>query len=389
MPHKPFHLYKRPTRKKNKYIYYVQFYDEDGNRLSGRSTGQTTKAAAETWTYEQLKRGYIKTPKNITFGQYAQDWWTWDKCIYIKSRKLRGKPLSRSYIDTMRGFLEHHILPYFKNKRLRKINSRIIEKWLVDLSEKQSRTGSFLTPTTINHCLTCLKIMLKEAVRLEYIYKNPAKGINELKERPKRKSILNIDEVKKLFQDDSLETIWEGDLIHFTLNILAASTGMRLGEVQALQIRNVHDKYVSVVFSWDPKYGLKVPKHNSQRNIPIPSKTSYYLHELIEYSPFKDPEDFVFIDSDRYKPIRNEIILKALYKAFERIGISPEERKRRNITFHSWRHFYNTIMRGKIHDAKLRQLTGHRTLEMTEHYTHFSIDDFQDVLQIQEQFFSR
>ena len=77
-----------------------------------------------------------------------------------------------------------------------------------------------------------------------------------------------------------------------------------------------------------------------------------------------------------------------LYNALENIEISPTEREERNITFHSWRHFYNTLMRGKIHDAKLRRITGHKTLEMTEHYTKFSINDFQDVLQIQEEYFS-
>ena len=56
MVHKPFNLYKRPTQKKNKYIWYVRFYNEDGNRLTACSTGQTTKAAAETWVYELLKK---------------------------------------------------------------------------------------------------------------------------------------------------------------------------------------------------------------------------------------------------------------------------------------------------------------------------------------------
>ena len=73
--------------------------------------------------------------------------------------------------------------------------------------------------------------------------------------------------------------------------------------------------------------------------------------------------------------------------AFERIGISPEERKNRNITFHSWRHFFNTYFRGRIHDSKLQNLTGHRTDTMTDHYTHFSIEDFRDVMEIQEEYF--
>ena len=74
--------------------------------------------------------------------------------------------------------------------------------------------------------------------------------------------------------------------------------------------------------------------------------------------------------------------------ALKKIGISPSERKEWNITFHSWRHFFNTLLRGKIHDAKLRALTGHRTLEMTEHYTKFRLEDFTDVVKVQNEFLS-
>jgi len=38
--------------KNNKFIYYVQFYDEYGNRPTARSSGKTSKAAAEAWAAE-------------------------------------------------------------------------------------------------------------------------------------------------------------------------------------------------------------------------------------------------------------------------------------------------------------------------------------------------
>jgi len=387
MAHRAFNLYKRPTTKNGKYIYYVQFYDEYGNRLTARSTGQTSKAAAENWSYEQLRKGIIATDKNITFGRFAKTWWIWDKCQYVNGRRARGASISRAYVDSMKRLLDLHILPHFKDNKLQKINSRIVETWVMTLRGKSGRNGNALSHTTVNHCLTCLKIMLKEAVRLEYLNKSPATSIIQLKEDQKGKSILSIDEVKKLFNEDNIDQIWKEDIRHYTINLLGASTGMRMGEVQALQLKNIKDDYVSVVLNWDRKYGLKMPKRNSIRDIPIPSKTSVYIRELISISPYKEPDDFIFFGNNGKTPIRNEIILKELYKAFEQIGISPEERERRNITFHSWRHFYNSIMRGKIHDAKLRRLTGHKTLEMTEHYTHFDIKDFSDVLAIQEGYF--
>ena len=388
MTHKPFNLYKRSTKKPGKFIYYCQFYDESGNRMTAVSTGQTSKAAAETWAIEQIKRGIITSDKNITFAQYAQSWWVWDECSYVKSRIARGATITRSYVDSMRGYLQNHILPYFGDTKLQKISSNMIEKWLMDLREKPGKRGIILSPTTVNRCLTCFKIMLKEAVRLEYLHKSPAVGIKQLRERPERRSILTIDEARALIQDDNISQVWDGDLRHFTLNLLAASTGMRMGEIQALLIQNVHDEYISIFYSWDRRYGLKEPKWGSEREIPIPLRTAAHLSELIAISPYQEPDDFVFFGSDGKTPIGDKSISRALYKALERIGISQEMRKERYITFHSWRHFYNSLMRGKIHDAKLRRLTGHKTLEMTERYTHFELEDFQDVMKVQEEYFS-
>jgi hypothetical protein len=94
--------------------------------MTARSTGQFSKAAAETWAYEQLKRGVIPTEKNITFGKFAEKFWIWDECSYVKGRRRRGANISRSYVDDMRTLLTLHILPYFKDKKLQKIKSRTI-----------------------------------------------------------------------------------------------------------------------------------------------------------------------------------------------------------------------------------------------------------------------
>lgn len=386
MPHKPFNIYKRPTTKKNKHIYYVQFYDEEGNRLPGRSSGQTSKAAAETWAHEQLKRGIITPQKEISFGKYAEAWWDYDRCPYIQGKLARGFEISRTHAQDMRSTLTRHILPYFAEKKLQKINARMIEKWMLELRQKVGKTGNILSPTTVNRCLTCLKVMLKEAVRLEYIHKNPAAAVLPLKERQKRKSILTENEVKKLFGPGSLENIWSDDLFHFALNLLAATTGMRLGEIRGLMNQYVFESYIDVQWSWG-KHGLQRPKRDSMRKIPILKITSAALHELMGISPYPDPEDFVFYGTQGKRPIENKDIYDKLYIAFENIGISPGDRKVRNITFHSWRHLFNSFMRGKIPDSKLQRLTGHQTKEMVEHYTTWSPEDFRDVVKIQEERF--
>ena len=70
------------------------------------------------------------------------------------------------------------------------------------------------------------------------------------------------------------------------------------------------------------------------------------------------------------KAIDHKVIIKRFYSALVRIGITDIQRIERNITFHSWRHFFNSYMRTRIPDNQLRKITGHRTIAMTEHYDH-------------------
>jgi len=360
MAHKSFHLQKRPTIKKNKFIYYVQFYDEYGNRLTARSSGQTSKAAAEVWAVEQIKKGTITNTRDITFGKYAENWWIWDQCRYVKNQLARGKRLSRRYIDEMRSLLDNYILPFFKNRKLRQISRSIVYDWLLKLREKPGRSGNAISPATVNRAFACLRIMMNQAEEWEYIQKTPLKKNMLLAEKPKERGIFTTEEVKELFKDESIETVWDGNLQHFVGNLLPLTTGMRQGEVLGLQVQHVFEDHVAVLQSWSKKYGLNDPKWNSKRLIPIPLKTSKYLSKLIQVSPYQGDDDFVFYGRFREKPLNGKTLLRNLYRALEKIGIDEDERKRRVLCYHSWRHTFNSFMRGKIHDSKLQRLTGHR-----------------------------
>lgn len=367
-------------------VYYVRFRNEAGELLPWQSSGQSSKTAARAWAAQKTKSGRIPTKQTLTFKRYAEGWWT-PEHEYVRGRLARGASLSPAYLDVKRIYLAKHILPTFGNKKIAAITPRMVEDWLLGLIENPTESGEPLSPSTANHCLTTLKTMLTEAARMGTIASNPAAFVRQLHETPKERTILTVGELKELFREDRLEETW-GDERHFTINLLAASTGMRMGECQALQVQHVHPDYVAVVHSWARKHGLKDPKWNSAREIPIPAKTSRYLGRVIGSSSFNEPEDLVFCGRDRHTPIGHKEILQATYHALENIGISADERTRRNVTFHSWRHLFNSLCRGIVPDYKTRKLTGHRTARMTEHYTHLNLDDFRDVAALQEEVFS-
>ena len=381
---RPFTLFRR-ARKSGRPVWYYQTYDEYGRRTTARSTGETNRAAAEHYVTELLKGGHVARDE-IRFGEYAEPWWDWDRCHYIQSKLARGSRLSRNHAENQRQLLEQYVLPAFGGLMLDAITPELVEGWVVDL-----RQHSGLSAGTINRALNCFKVMLKQAVVRGLLTASPAQYIARLPEVPRKRSLLTVDEVRALLDEAALEAVWDGDLRHYTLSLLAASTGMRLGECLGLPRRYVNDGYVEIAQSWKQQYGLldPAPKWGSERIAPVPTRTQRMLGELMELSPYQEPDDLVFFGASGTRPLSHKAAAGALYRAFARIGIGEAQRRERGLTFHGWRHWFNSHMRagGRVPDAELRRVTGHKTAVMTEHYTHFALEQLSNVAAAQEELF--
>ena len=136
-----FYLIKRRNRRSGgKAIYYCRFCTQEGELLSWKSTGQTTKTAAENWAIDHLSQ--VATVKEtLTFRQYADGWWT-PEHQYLVRKAARGTPISPSYAAVARSYLSRHILPRFGSERLDKITPQGIETWTMNLKEQIS-PGSY------------------------------------------------------------------------------------------------------------------------------------------------------------------------------------------------------------------------------------------------------
>jgi integrase len=361
-----------------KAIYYARFRGDDEELLPWQSTGNTSKTAARAWAQRKMNQGAVNSTR-ATFAKYAEDWWTTDH-PYVQGRLARGHKLTATYLVVMHGHLANHVLPYFEDKRLAGITSRQIESWILTLRREK------LSPSTINHALRCLKIMLKEATRQGIIARDPSVFITGLAEQQAERGILSGAEIRALFEEKALGKVWAGDRKHYTLNVLAASTGMRMGELQALPVGAVHENYVTISQSWERRDGIKAgTKTGPGRLVPLPSVTARHLNELIAASPYREADDLVFYGKDRRTPLSPRFMMDSFYGALAQIGIDEAQREARRITFHSHRHFLNTALRAaRVPDTLVQRVTGHATQEMTEHYSHFALEDFRDVMKVQE-----
>jgi integrase len=313
----------------------------------------------------------IPPPKVPTFAEYAEGWFDIETCRFLKWRQLHD-PLSQGTIDIHKNNLSVHLKDFFSNYKLDEIDTNVLEDWFLDMSKKE------LKPSSINLAYRTLRLMLGEAVHKKLIKANPTYEVKELKIEETDRKILTLEEIRKLFpaQWNTVWDSWEA----YKANRLAACTGMRIGELRGLRGEYVFEDYILVAGQYTRHGYTPNTKTKTSRNIPINPAVKRELDELIAVNG----KGYIFSDDKGVTPVRSELIERQLNKALERIGIDDTTRKKRNLTFHAWRHFFNTFLRmANIADSKVQSVTGHKTLKMTEHYTHFDTREFTEVREAQ------
>ncbi len=369
-----FTLYERKL-KSGKRVFYYQIYDDDGNRICGHSTGKRTKTAARNYCNQLLREGRLmpQTREIPTFDIFAKGWWEWDTCPYLKKRRGR-REITKSYAKSAWRRLHNHILPYFGKKRLDRITEYNIDTWLTSYAEKGFSNNA------ANTFLSILVTMLNEAVRQKFIKTNPALQVIKLQKDTKTIDILKADEVKKIFPAN-WRKVWGDEYMAYVANKLAACTGMRFGEVLGLRAEFVLEGYINVCSQYTA-FGYGETKTHDSRNVPIPQAIQRDLAQLKKING----DGFLFSSNGGKTPLLRMAVYEAFYAALRNIGIDEAERKQRNISFHGWRHFFNTMLRmANVADSKVKSVTGHKTQGMTEHYTHYDSAQFTEVRQVQEE----
>ncbi len=385
-----FSIYPR-KRKNGKPVYYAQFKKSDSSYTTAKSTGCSTKRAAEAWCEDNLlKFGTPLSGREITFEYYSNGFFDWSG-KWATDRRVEGKRLGQRHCRDRADIMRLHILPVFGSLKLSEIDKTNIKDFRNSLFEK-GYSGS-----VINKCLYAIKTVLEFAEDEGFIQAVPK--IIRAADNTKQKGILTINEANSLFSfqwmsKPSYSHPSKPQFMGFVGNQLAASTGLRLGELQGITIQDLHldDGYITIKRSWDNR--LKklntTTKTGRERNIFIPQIVVESIRMLLNLHPApNNPESFLFYGEKKpeEKPAEQIVFVRSLFTAMECIGIDKTERKNRNITFHSWRHWFNSLLiNAKIPLQKIQSITGHMTMEMTQHYYH--IDDMQDVKIIQEGLFS-
>ena len=350
-----------------KTVYYYAVYDEDGKRIF-RSTGEKTKALADKYVRDLADHGRlgVKDRSLVTLNDYTRDFFVHGVCPIEKYNHSRGRSMTRSTLSVRRTALTEHILPHLGKYPVCNITPARINNWLIELPETDKVSRS-----TANSFLVALRNVLQQAVRDGIIVKNPAIGVENLGNDTKIRKAFTIKEVKAIIGKPG---DWKNPMIR-SMCILAASTGMRMGEVRALRADCISEDAVIIKASFSNIDGYKTPKNGKERISPLPP--GIYT-EVMRYA-WSD-EGFVFRTwKEDDKPISANWVKKSLDTRMEELKIKGK-------SFHSFRSFFNTQMvSANVDSEAIRAVIGHATESMTMRYLHMDAAEFPELRKAQEE----
>lgn len=328
---------------------------------------------------------------------YLTAFWDYDTSPYVKEKLLHGQKIGR-----MRAIDSFRTIKYWKKyfgdeKRIGEVtrsNLRDFSLWLAEykiipkkkpLKKDKGKPApeSFfsvkpekdkvLSAGTINKIILAGTLPLKWAAYHNEIPIDPGKGLMKFSGTPKARGIPTENEVKAIF-----EVKWKEERSKIA-SMVSMSTGLRAGEVLALRLCDVGKDRLYVNHSWSWSDGLKCTKTGKVRVVPLLRGIREELLKLAESNPH-GKDGFIFYGLVPEKPMDTHFLLDGLKDALTKVGISEEERAKRNIVFHSWRHYFATKMRSKLDPSFVKRATGHSTDAMLEHYTEHEREEDIDTL---------
>lgn len=328
--------------------------------------------------------------ENPFFVEYLLKFWTWDESDFIQDKINGGFNPGETHVDDYLSKVKNHVVPFFDPVlRIKNITTGMLEDFRRHLQSKKAlpsgkyknniseQERSLLSSGTILEILQAVKQPLREAKRLGMITVNPADAMTKIVKKKAKKGILTSSEVEKLFVAK-----WRTEKTRLA-NLTASVTGLRAGEIGAFWEDDLYTKngkgYIDISRSFERvKKKIKSTKSGKPRYVRVPIFLINDLLALHKTSPYKG-SNFIFWGQFSDRPMRLGTFLEDFRLAMLGIGISLEEQKERNITFHSWRHYLNSTLRGSVPDEMLQKWIGHESKEMTDLYDQLTEEQMDEI----------
>ena len=363
-------------------MWYARFWSEKkGKYAYTRSLGILIEGKRERKreAWDKAEQLYIEIKKlspdpkiaHNNFLDYVLAFWT-PQSEYVREKALvEKKPMSAAYIQNSRYYIENYAKGFsgFQGITLADLHPALIREYKLWAAEK-GYSGRL-----INFCLQAMRVPIRNAFKNEYLPRDPFAVVGKAAHTEKEKGVLTPEEVSKLIASPITNPY------HRLAVLLGLLCGMRRGEIRGLKWGDIGDKLIHICHNYVDSDGEKGPKWNSVRYVPILEEVQEVLNKVRLIKRKKKPEDFVIVGKYKGQVVSAKYTSWALKGELDKIGISPEEQSRRNISFHSLRHTFVTLGRiAGINDILMQALTGQKSIKVMGKYTHGNqVIDFDEA----------
>ena len=262
---------------------------------------------------------------------------------YVDEKKLAGSELTAKQYDSIlrkfAGFLEK------QGKNIADAEREDIIAYLNFLLESEIKKSTIATN------LKVIKSFYNFLYENEYISRNPAKKIKNIKAEKREPIFLTKEEIKALI--DAAEKKRDKLIIK-----MLYSTGLRISELLKVKVRDIsYDKALLKVFG----------KGAKERYVILHPKLLNELSEHIKENKLKE-DDLLF-------PLSARSVQFIIKKAAKKAKIN------KNVTPHKLRHSFAThLLHAGVDLRAVQKLLGHESLSITEIYTHYTIEDLRKIM---------
>ncbi len=352
-------------------------------RGSWKSTGCTRKTDAENFANDRLLEWDppISVPKGKRLRDFLEPYFVWEKCPRKADRLADGKRISKQHALAQRRVLDRYVLTdTIADMDFQKITRGDILEFKRRLIAKHGKRR------IINSVLTALVTVYNDGYDREILKRNPARNIGKIVYDRKKTEIFTEQEIADLFPRKGLGS-WL-DLQSYTCFLIAASCGLRRGEILALKWKDIEfdNNILHVERAWisDTELGDE-PKWGQIREVRLPEHTTQKLKELRADSIHVLPEALVFHNEDGTRKggtWYNNRFQAAMKKA-------KIDYKARNLTGHSFRHACATILADHgLDDRKIQAALGWTNPKTQGIYTHIRAEHLGDQAKILDGIFN-
>lgn len=322
-----------------------------------------TKRAAVEWERRQRstfdEHGYDPSAGKIPVEKLLAEW--------LEQREGR---VSQTTLDTDRYLLptagqlagtskREPVLPTWLRKlQVVKVNPSAIQKWQDDLVKRG------LVATTVSRYRTSLSSFFSWCAAEGYIARNPVAAVSPPKDRRAREDMRPLPGPDF---DEVLHDVTELSQVYGDLVLILGRTGLRWGELRALQVRDFTESpmpVLHVIRNQPEGSAVKAPESGKPRNVPIPD---YLVPVINRFASGKHSGDLLFTSPRGAQLYRTQFVRATKWQTLGR-----------GRTLHDLRHTAacEWLMRG-VPLTTVQAWLGHGSIQITARYLHH-LGDFAD-----------